>query len=81
MSRNLAFGFFVVLMGLGLVGNLDYADQLRIEAEKKEQRPRLANPFPAPIWSKRCAAQGKTFIAKQADGGNWTVRCTEPIRM
>lgn len=75
MSRNLAFGFFILFMGLGMVGNIDYADALHIEAIKKEQRPRQAQVTPAPIYSKRCAARGLDFIAHQADGGGWKVHC------
>lgn len=82
MSRNIAFALFVLLMALGLVGNLDYADQLEIEAEKKsryaEEARRRTAPSPAPIWSSRCERQGRAFIAKRADAGPWTVHCTGP---
>lgn len=80
MTRNLMFGLFVVLMGLGMVGNMDYADALHTEAIKKEQRPRLAQPSPAPIYSKRCAARGLDFVAHQADGGRWIVHCVPQVR-
>lgn len=76
MSRDLTFGIFVLLMGLGLVGNLDYADQLRIEAVKKEQHPRQAQVSPAPLYSKDCMARDRDFIAGQADGGQWGSVCT-----
>lgn len=76
MSRDFTYLLFVLLMALGLVGNFDYADQLLIEAAKKEQRPRLAQPSPAPIYSKRCSAQGRDFVARQADGGRWVAFCT-----
>jgi hypothetical protein len=35
-------------------------------------------PAPAPIYSKRCAAQGKDFIAHQADGKDWKIHCVKP---
>jgi hypothetical protein len=76
MSRDLTFLLFVLLMALGMVGNFDYADQIRIEAEKKEHRARLAHPSPAPIYSKRCGSRGRDFHAHQADGGHWVVVCT-----
>ena len=75
MTRNLAFGLFVLVMGFGMVGNMDYADALHTEAIKKEQRPRQAQVGPAPIYSKRCAARGLDFIAHQADGDRWVVHC------
>ena len=75
MTRNLDFGLFVVLMGLGLVGNMDYADALHTEAIKKEQRPRQAQIAPGPIYSKRCLQRGLDMIAHQAAGGRWVVHC------
>lgn len=80
MSRNLAFGLFVLVMSLGVVGNFDYADQVRIEAEKKarfaEEAMRRTAPSPAPIWSSRCESRGQTFIAKRSDDKAWDVQCT-----
>jgi hypothetical protein len=35
-------------------------------------------PSPAPIYSKRCAAQGRDFIAHQRDGWKWVVHCVKP---
>lgn len=81
MSRNLTFGLFVLLMGLGIVGNMDYADQLRIEAVKKEQRPRQAQVSPAPIYSKRCLERGLDMVAGQKDGGPWAVYCVKSVKL
>ncbi len=47
----------------------------RMVAPAKVQLPRGAEAGQAPIWSKRCAAQGKTMVAHQADGGPWIVHC------
>lgn len=41
---------------------------------------RQAEPWPAPIWSKRCEQQGKSMQATQADGGKWEVHCTGGVR-
>lgn len=37
-------------------------------------------PSPAPIWSKRCEALGRTMVAHQADGGPWVVHCVPPAK-
>lgn len=64
--------------GVALMGLLSVPTQLVEHYIAPEPEPvvRQAQPSPAPIWSKRCAAQGKGFIAKQADGGKWIVICT-----
>ena len=78
MNRYLAFGIFVILIGLGVVGNFDYADQIIIETEKKarfaDEARRRADP--APIYSRRCQSRGQDIIAHQSDGGPWVVGCT-----
>lgn len=68
----------------GVIGPMDYADDLMREAETKVLRARLAaaeqpqaapSPPEARIWSKRCAKQGKQFVAWQADGDRWHLQC------
>lgn len=49
----------------------DVAQDYRDVKPKKKQ----AQMDPAPIWSQRCERQGKTIIAKQADGGRWVIHC------
>lgn len=65
-NRTLLFLALLLVCGFGLVGNMDYQDAKLIEAEKR---------MGAPIYSKKCERQGKSFIAKQADGGKWVVVC------
>jgi hypothetical protein len=76
MTRPQCFVLGALLTLFGIVGNLDYADALRVEAIKKEQRPRLARQSePAPLYSRRCAGRGLDFIAHQKDGGQWVIHC------
>ncbi len=78
MTRTVVFAFVVIVCGLGLVGNMDYADALDRDSERKARaaaRAKQADPLPARIWSKKCERAGKQIIATQADGGRWIVRC------
>lgn len=63
--------------GFALMGFLSIPAQFIEQQVAPEPEPvvRQAQPYPAPIWSKKCAEQGKGFIAKQADGGKWIVIC------
>ena len=74
------------ILGAGLivamtcvVGPMDFADRLAMDAEIKVMRAELAalkrpRAEIAPIrpW-RRCGE--KPFIARQADGGRWLIRC------
>lgn len=77
-GRALAFIALVLFLALGMVGNVDYEEQKRIEAERKDRAAGRAQPRPAPIYSRRCHERGQTTLGKQADGGEWIVYCTGP---
>ena len=70
LQRAAGVAFLVVVM-LGLPDQLE-----RRVAPEPAPRARHAEPWPAPVWSRRCAEQGRTYIAHQADGGPWRVPCT-----
>ena len=83
-----ALGWFtataLVAAYLGIIGPMDYADALVIEAENKVLRAELAaaqklqahpSPREAPVWSARCAKLGLQFIALQSDAGMWRGYC------
>ena len=68
---------------VGIVGPMDYAEDLDREAEIKLMRAELEalrHQEPrelARIWSARCERLRKQMIATQADGGQWRVRCVD----
>jgi len=77
MSRflqDLAIVAFMVAILLTVPPHIQ--QQLAPDVPAANAKPRLAEPMPAPIWSKRCERDGKTMMAHQADGGPWVIHCT-----
>lgn len=63
------------LAGAALMGFLAIPTQL-IERHFAPEPVPKAQHSPAPVWSKRCESQGRTYICGQADGGKWVCVCT-----
>jgi Txe/YoeB family toxin of Txe-Axe toxin-antitoxin module len=50
----------------------DYRD---IKREARQSKPRQSELDIAPVWSRRCEAQGKVVFATQSDGETWVIHC------
>lgn len=58
----------------GLAANVEFETERAIEKEAKSTH------YPARIYSKKCMAKDKDWIAKQSDGGKWEIHCTKTLR-
>lgn len=67
---------------LGAIGALfSLASTLEFQTEKAIAQERKADEY-ARIYSRKCMAQGKDWIAKQSDSSKakWEIHCTKPVR-
>ena len=69
-ARSFVFAMLVLFLALGMAGKMEADIEANIAAER------------APIYSKKCEAQGKQILAVRADNGKWKVHCVNAtVRM
>lgn len=71
MTREHAYIAVVLVMCASVVGRIDM-DVAEAAEKERQQRTREDR---ARIWSKKCEKRGQDTLAKQKDGGKWTITC------
>ena len=74
VTAGAALGAIAALFALA--SSLEFQTEQAIAAERK------ADQY-ARIYSRKCEARGKDYIAKQADSSKakWEVHCTKPVKV
>lgn len=85
-----AVGAVALVAYLGIIGPMDYAEEISREADAKLARVERAARAHAPaevdfesldpsvlVAARRCARSGLYWQAQRADGSGWTVICTD----
>ena len=74
MSAKTALALAAILLAFIVVGTMDYAHELELEAARKEARAARAKQAAVAPAMVRCPGN---WIAHQRDGERWRVRCVK----